>query len=180
MPNLPLPEGLSSPDLECVMLDVDPLNVREAFGEGFSEDDLFYGTTPELKYAQGAVGESTAHATLLFGIHPSPVYRRSVDAVLRGWEPEDLFVSHVGFFPSRDATQDYNVIVAHVEPMPNLLEARARLEILDYTDGFPEYRPHITLAYIKGSADLTEWVSRMDAVFGNRTYSPIGINYGDV
>lgn len=179
MPNLPLPEGLSSPDLECVMLDVSPLNIRGAFGEGFNEDDLFYGDTPELKYAQGAVGESSAHATLLFGIHPSKDYRRNVDAVLRGWEPEDLYVSHVGFFPSRDPEQDYNVIVAHVAPLPDLLEARARLEVLDHTDGFPEYKPHITLAYVKGSADLTEWVTRMDAVFGNRTYSALGINYGD-
>lgn len=179
MPNKPMPENLSSPDLECVMLDVDPLNIRESFGEGFSEDDLFYGETPELKYAQGAVAEKNARLTLLFGIHPSKDYRRNVDAVLREWVPEDVFVDHVSFFPSSVDGQDYNVIVGKVTPLPNLLEGRARLEVLDYTDKFPDYSPHITLAYIKGSASLTKWIERMDAVFGNRTYAVNGINYGD-
>lgn len=179
MPNLPLPEGVSSPDLECVMLDIKPLRVREAYGDDLNEDDFFYGDIPELRYAQGPVGEKTAHATVLFGIHPSPHYRRSVDAVLRGWEPEDLFIEHVGFFPSSIEGQDYNVIVGHVSPLPNLLEARARLEVLDYTDRFTEYKPHITLAYIKGEADLYEWILRMESVFANRTYEVTGLNYGD-
>ena len=179
MPNLPMPEGLTTSDLECVMLDIAPLDVRGAYGKGLNEDDFFYGDIPELKYAKGPVAERNAHATLLFGIHPSPMYRRSVDAVLRGWEPEDLFIDHVGFFPSSIEGQDYNCIVGHVTPLPNLLEARARLEILDYTDRFTEYKPHITLAYIKGSADLQTWVSYMDEVFGNRTYEVTGLNYGD-
>lgn len=179
MPNLPMPEGLGTPDLECVMLNVAPLDVRGAYGDDFNENDLFYGTIPELRYAQGAVAEHKAHITLMFGIHPSPVYRRSVDAVLRGWEPEDLFIDRVGFFPSSIEGQDYNCIIGHVSPLPNLLEARARLEVLDYTDRFTEYRPHITLAYIKGSADLQTWVTRMDEVFGNRTYEVTGLDYGD-
>lgn len=179
MPNMEMPEGLTSSDLECVMLDVPPMNVREAFGDDFNEDDLFYGDIPELKYAQGAVGETKAHVTLLFGIHPSPMYRRSVNAVLSGWKPEDVFIDHVGFFPSTIEGQDYNVIVGHVSPLPNLLEGRARLEVMEHTDRFPEYKPHITLAYVKGSADLEKWVTRMDAEFGNRTYEVLGLNYGD-
>ena len=179
MPNLPMPEGLTTSDLECVMLDIAPLDVRAAYGNAFNEDDLFYGDIPELKYAQGDVAATKAHLTLLFGIHPSPSYRRNVDAVLRGWEPEDVFIDHVGHFPSRIEGQDYNCIVGHVTPLPNLLEGNARLKVLDHTDSFPEYKPHITLAYIKGSADLSKWITYMDEVFGNRTYEITGLNYGD-
>ena len=179
MTNLPMPEGMGTPDLECVMLDIAPLDIHEAYGHDLNEDDFFYGDIPELKYAQGPVAEKKAHLTLLFGIHPSPTYRRSVDAVLRGWEPEDIFIDHVGFFPSTIDGQDYNCIIGHVTPLPNLLEANARLQILDHTNRFPEYKPHVTLAYVKGSADLQTWITRMDEVFGKRTYEVTGLNYGD-
>lgn len=180
MPNLALPVNMSSSDLECVMLDIDPLDVRKAMGDDFNEEDLFYGDIPDLKYAQGAVAEKSAHLTLLFGIHPSPTYRRSVDAVLKGWNAEDVFISHVGHFPSRIDGQDYNCIIGHVSPLPNLIEGNARLRVLDHSDNFPDYKPHVTLAYVKGSADLGTWITRLDEAFSNRTYTVTGLNYGDV
>jgi len=179
MPNLPLPEHLSTTKLECVMLDIEPLDIHGAFGDDLDEDDFFYGTIPELKYAQGPVAEKQAHLTLLFGIHPSPSYRRSVDAVLKGWKPEPIKLTSVIHFPSPIEGQDYNYIVAKVEKTPNVLEARARLAILDHTDRYPEYQPHVSLAVIKGSAPLGEWIKRMDTAFAGRTYEPGALDYGD-
>jgi|SRR6478735_2704502 len=174
-----MPEGLGSPDLECVMLKIAPLDVRGALGKAFDENDFFYGTTPELKYAQGPVGEKKAHATLLFGIHPSPQYHRNVDAVLKGWTPETLHVNKVSTFPIRDEDQEYYVVKGDVSVNRNLREGRARIETLDYTDQFPVYHPHITLAYIKRSADIDKWVQYLDEVFGDQDYEVTGIDYGD-
>jgi len=173
-----MPEGLGTPDLECVMLNIMPLAVLSLLWDG-AEKDLFYGTTPELKYAQGAVGESKAHVTLMFGIHPSPSYHRNVEAVLRGWMPEPILVSGVSTFPIRDESQDYYVVKGDVAVTPNLLEARARLEVLNHTDTFPVYHPHVTLAYVKRSADIDKWVMVLDKAYAGHEYSPIRLNYGD-
>ncbi len=178
MPNLELPEGMENTSLEYFMLNVANLDIHQAYGNDLNEDDFFYGDIPELKYAQGPVAESKAHMTLLGGIHPSPDYKRMVDAVLRGWKPDDLFVDHVSFFPSRIEGQDYNCIIAKVSVQPNLLEGNARLQVLDHTNEY-DFNPHITLAYVKGAADLQTWITRMDEAFGGRTYEVTGYNYGD-
>ena len=182
MPNLPLPEGLERTDLECVMLKVAPLKIMGSVGGAVPDeykDDLFYGTTPELKYAQGAVGENKAHITLLFGIHPSPHYRRNVNAVLKGWDPQTVHVSQVSTFPIRDEEQEYYVVKGDVQITPNLAEGRARIEVLDYSDQFPEYHPHLTLAYVKRTADIDKWVTFLDEMYGSKDFEVTGLDYGD-
>ncbi|UDL15956.1 RNA ligase [Microbacterium phage Pumpernickel] len=178
MPNLPMPEGLSNPDLECVMLALPPQPVLR-YIDPEKHDDLFFGDIPELQYAQGAVAETEAHVTLLFGIHPSPSYRRLVDAVLEGSKMPLITIDHVGHFPSRIDGQDYNCIVAHVAVTPELLEGNARLQILDHTNSYPEYKPHMTLAYIKGDADLDYWIKTLDDVYRGQTIAPTHLDYGD-
>lgn len=178
MPNLPLPEGLEKPLLECVMLDIAPLPVLK-FMHTDAKSELFYGTTPELKYAQGAVGEKSAHATLLFGIHPSPTYRRNVDAVLRGWEPKDIHITHVDTFPIRDEAQEYYVLIGKVNPSHNLKVARARLETLNYTDTFPTYQPHVTLAYVLRDFDIAPWIQKLNEQYADSHHPVTGLNYGD-
>ncbi len=181
MPNLPLPEGLDTPDLECVMLDLGPLQVRSAFGHAWQEDELFYGKIPKLKYAQGAVAEEEAHVTLLFGIHPSETYVEDVMNALGDWQPEDVFIREVGYFPSNVEGQDYTCIVGKVQPTANLLLARKRLETLPFTDKFAdEYKPHVTLAYIKGSKPkrIKRWVNTLNAYYQNRVLTPHALNLG--
>lgn len=178
MPNLPLPEGVTIPDLECVMLDVEPFDVKGAFGENFDELDLFFGTHPNLKYAQGDVAADVAHVTILFGIHPSENYQEDVMTALDWWRPEDVLINEIGYFPSRVEGEDYNCIVAHVVKSVNLVTARRALEELPYTDPFPTYSPHITLAYIKGSANLEEWIFRMNAAFAHKIVKQTGLNLG--
>lgn len=178
MPNIPAPEGVGPADMECVMLDIAPLPVLKFMHEG-AEKELFYGTTPELKYAQGAVGEKTAHATLLFGIHPNPSYRRNVDAVLRGWEPKDLLITHVDTFPIRREDQEYYVLIGKVSPSHNLRVARARLETLDHTDPFPVYQPHVTLAYVLREFDIAPWIQKLNEQYANSYHQVTGLNYGD-
>jgi len=181
MPNEPMPEGLDTPDLECVMLDLGELPVRGVFGSAWKEDDLFYGDIPKLKYAQGAVAEDEAHVTLLFGIHPSETYVEDVLTALGDWEPEDVYIQEVSYFPSSLEGQDYTVIVGKVQLTANLLLARKRLERLSFTDRFADnYQPHVTLAYIKGSkpSRIKRWTDTLGAYYANRVLTPRELNLG--
>ena len=179
MPNLPMPDGVEMTDLECVMLEVAPFNVEAAMGDAFSENDLFYGDHPNLEYAQGMVGETNPHLTLLFGIHPSDDYEMNVYLALDGWDLPDIMINEIGFFPSRIEGQDYVCIVAHVAQTAPLMAGNARLKELPHTDNFPNYLPHIALAYIKGSADKEEWLFRLNAAFGHKFVKPLALDLGN-
>lgn len=179
MANLPMPEGLDSSKLECVMLDLPPFDIHEAFGPDLKEKHLFYGDVPELKYAQGAVAEKSAHVTLLFGIHPSETYVDDVYAALgEDFEIPQILIRKVGYFPSRVEGQKYNCIVGEVVPTPQLREANRRLATLPHTDKFPMYKPHVTLAYIKEKANLERWVSRLNVHYANTVHTPSRLNLG--
>lgn len=178
MPNLPMPEGVTMPDLECVMLDTPLLDVRNAYGEDLNEDDFFYGDVPELKYAQGPVAETEAHVTLLFGIHPSDTYVEDVYTVLEGWDLPDILFNEVEVFPSTVEGQDYKCLVMKVVSSAQLVLGNKKLRELPYTNRFEEYRPHVTLAYLKGSADIEEWKTRMNSAFAFKWYEALGLNLG--
>lgn len=178
MPNLPMPEGLTVSDLECVMLDVPSIEVRDLLREFVEEDDYFYGDIPELKYAQGPVAETVAHITLLFGIHPKDTYVEDVMTALEGWAPAGLFIRDAGYFPSSIEGQDYKCLVLNVIPTAELLAGRRRLEQLDYTSTYSEYKPHITLAYLKSSVDIDLCIEQMNAYFSGKVAYPTGLNLG--
>lgn len=157
------------------------MDVVEGYGEDFNPDDLFYGEIRELQYAQGAVAAISAHCTLLFGIHPYPTedeYREAVSKALAFWSIGEIPIGDVKVFPSRIEGQDYNCLVLEVLPTSTLLIGRRLIEDLPHTDTYPEYRPHVTLVYLKGSADLEEWKRRMQAAFSNQVVKVIGLDLG--
>lgn len=186
MPNLPMPEGLDTPDLECVMLDLGELDIQRAFGSAWpeAESELFYGDfekNPKLEYHQGAVAEDSAHLTLLFGIHPSETYVNDVMVALGDWEPDDVYIQEVSFFPSNIEGEDYTCIVGKVQITANLQLARKRLETLDFTDKFADnWQPHVTLAYIKGSKPkrIQRWIDTLNAYYQNTVLTPHELDLG--
>lgn len=164
--------------LGCIMLDLDPISVTSLVPDG--EDDLFFSNDPQYPYAVGAVAEQVAHLTLLYGLMESgPHWRSQVDAVLEGWTPGPVVIDSVGFFPPSDQKEDYWVIVGHVQPTDNLIEGHQRLQLLPHIDTFPAYRPHVTLAYIKGGeARKDKWIAALGDTFPAMTHPVTGINYG--
>lgn len=178
--------GVDPFNLGCIMLDVYPLSITSRVPNG--ENDLYYAEDPRLKYAQGAVGEEKAHITLLYGLLEKGVkWRKHVDTVLEGWEkPEFLTIERIGAFPATVPGQDYSCIVAHIKPTPELLDANARLKFLPHIDGFPEYSPHVTLAYVKnGPSDVEwarnireKWVMSLAKRLSGTQIPTLGLNYG--
>ena len=177
MANIALPEGVTKSDLECVMLDVDLFDLEQAMGPLFREEELFYGDSEDLKYAQGAVAESTAHITLLFGIHPSPEYELSVLTVLDGWEiPDKIYIDEVTAFPTADDVE-YQPVVAKIVPRAELLTAHARLQVLPHTNEFLDYKPHVTLAYVK-KPFVSKWVKALNGAFAYKIIQATNLNLG--
>lgn len=178
--------GIDPFDLGCIMLDVVPFDVAACVPDG--REDLYFSSNPKLKYAQGDVASSKAHLTLLFGLlEKGPKWKKEVDAVLEGWDqPEAVVVDRIGYFPSSVPGEDYSCIVAHIKPTERLLDANARLRMLPHIDGFPEYKPHVTLAYVKnGPSDVDwarstreKWIMSMSTRLTNWNLPTLGLNYG--
>ena len=166
-------ETVDVADLGCIMIDVEPLEVLKYIENG--EDDLVTSTDAH-DHTMGAVGETEAHVTLLFGLlENGNVIKDNVDAALDGWNTPDIKISEVDFFD----TPDHNVIIAKVEKTPELVDGHERLTTLPNRQTFSEYTPHITLAYINKDVEPQKWIEPLAKVYNGKTVAAIGINYGD-
>lgn len=162
---------IDTDNLGCIMLDLEPMKVME-YMKG-SENDLFENP----KWDQGAIpAETTPHVTLLYGLlENGNVWKDKVDTLLKGWGPESATINHVGFFD----TPDSYAVVAHLEKNSELVDGHERLTLLPHVNTFSEYQPHMTLAYVKKSADVANWVNVLGKVYNGMTVKAAGINYGD-
>jgi len=149
--------GYDTSKLGSVMYTLAPLTVTSLVEGG--ENDLFFSESSENPYAQGAVAETEAHVTLLYGLLDSgTAWKPYVDAVLEGWTLPSVRISSVGFFPSHSEGEDYSTIIAHLDLTPELIEGHQRLQLLPHISTFLEYRPHLTLAYVKNGPSGVDWV----------------------
>lgn len=170
--------GISINKLGCIMLDTETITVRNVI----PEDSLYYANDPENHaYVDGIVSEKVPHVTLLYGILRSgPEMRKHVDAVLEGWSIAEVTIDHIGYFESRYEDEQYYCLVAHLAVTPELQEGNGRLRMLPHIDTFPEYKAHITLAYIKQDEALRDkYIAELNNRLAGTKLAVKGINYGD-
>lgn len=178
--------GVNTSDLGCIMLDVALFDVVSSVPGG--EGDLYYSTDPDSKYVQGEVSSTKAHITLLYGLlEKGPKWRDHVDRVLEGWTPpEYLEIESIGAFPSTNPSEDYTCIVAHIKVTPELSDANGRLRMLPHIDGFAEYKPHVTLAYVSNGPSGVDWarntrekwIMSLASRLAGKNLPTLGLNYG--
>lgn len=169
--------GINIRDLGCVMLDVEPIDIKGAIPEEWA----YHSSNPDLTYVSGIQKE--AHITLLFGLlQNANLIRSAVDEVLDGWEPGPLSVWFIDSFPSPVPEEPYVCLVAKMWGK-GLKEAHARLSLLPHIDTFPDYLPHITLAYVHKShageaiRAVQDALGALDGIL-NTPVKPLGLNYG--
>ena len=168
--------GVNVNKLGTVMLDVDPFTVTDLVTKG--KDDLYFAQNQERFWIQGAVAESVAHVTLLYGLlEKGLVWKPLIDIVLADWTPPSLIVESIGAFESSFADEPYSCIVAHIKPTPELQEGHKRLELLPHINTYSEYRPHLTLAYVKVEAK-DRWLKELGTFLNGKTLTVNNINYG--
>lgn len=164
--------GVDPSDMGCIMLDTELLEVQSHV-EGAANDLVI-----KEGWGGGAVAESEAHVTLLYGLlENGNIWKDKVDTVLKDWAAETVTIEEVGYF---DLGESY-AIVAHIEKSPELIDGHERLTLLPHIQTFSEYKPHLTLAYVNhDEATADKWVAALGAQYNGKTLKTTGINYGDL
>lgn len=162
--------GINVSELGCVMLDVEIPDLTEAIPPQWGHTS----SDPAHWWITGI--QATGHVTLLYGLLPGLVDRAGVDEVLDRWEPpKDLEASGYEIFPSPFPDDPYDCVVARVDH-PALRDAHSRLSLLPHINTHPEYKAHVTLAYVQqGKGKRT--VGGLEQ-FLSRRFPPAGLNYG--
>jgi len=158
------------------MLDTEPIQITDMVLD--AEQDLYYAANPHHFWIRGPVVENGAHLTLLYGfIQHATEIKAEIDEVLRDWRMPMLEIEKIGAFKTPFEDEPYSCIVAHIKKTPALLEGHARLELLPHVNTFAEYRPHITLAYVKKEAER-KWLREIGNELIGKKLAVQSFNYG--
>lgn len=169
--------GVNIDKLGCIMIDADGSTIKNII----SEEDLYTTSNPDRFWIKGFVAGHTPHVTLLYGLMESgkTTYKKYVDQVLEGWSIDNVEIDHVDFFDSPFKDDPYYCLIAHVVISPELKDGNQRLSLLPHINTFPEYKAHITIAYIKKDETLRdELIGKYNEMLKGETLATKGINYG--
>lgn len=132
--------------------------------------------------------ENDPHVTVKYGLHDDDP--KQIRSLMSGEKPITLTIGKCKVFPANDK-RDSDVVVFDVDS-PDLHRLNASASTLPHTDTYPDYKPHLTAAYVKpglghqyatmgnsmsglvGRGMTVDRLSFADAP-GNRSTIPLGI-----
>lgn len=123
-------------DYGCAMLYFDFPQIKEIHDK-IAEDDLY---TEEGDRTFGI--EDEPHCTLLYGLHKE-VTPGMIKEIVKNFKFEACKAHNASLFEN-----EYDVLKFDIEGV-NLHECNEALAELPHTNSFPDYHPHMTIAYIK-------------------------------
>ena len=88
--------------------------------------------------------DNEPHVTIKYGFRPD-LDRMDVARILKGVAPFLVKLIALNQFQN----EKYDVVKFEVEKHPVLMELRKRCNGYPNTDSYPDYKPHMTLAYVK-------------------------------
>lgn len=116
----------------------------------------------DLKEVDGTTREDRPHVTVKYGLHTDDA--DELRQVLADEGPIKLTIGKMSIFPAKEGT-DYDVVKMDVDS-PDLHRLNAKIsKSLPVTDTHPEYKPHVTLAYVKPGAGA-KYVGKENALTG--------------
>jgi predicted GNAT family acetyltransferase len=129
------------PKYGCVMMDADIKNWVEFHLSGIEEDDIY------LKPYDDSYGlEEQPHVTIVYGIHEEEVDpQRMADLIEHYMKPVTVTIKEIDFFPGKE----YDVVKYNVPLTGQLQGYRDTFIQIPNTQTFPEFQPHMTIAYVK-------------------------------
>jgi 2'-5' RNA ligase len=175
--------GINLSLLGCIMMDTEKLEVSDII----DESHLYFAADPSHFWIKGIVSEVVPHVTLLYGLlRTGEEMMKHVNAVLELEEgadfpehwPRNLVIDSVSFFESQLPDEPYYCLIANINPM-DLKGLNDRLRMLPHINTYPDYEPHITLAYIKKDETLRDgYLDLLNTRFKGKTVKTVGLNYG--
>lgn len=84
------------------------------------------------------------HVTIKYGFSPD-LTRGDLAKILRDVAPFNIKLTGIGQFQN----EKYDVVKFNVDANENLLRLRERCDCYKNEDKFPDYKPHMTLAYVQ-------------------------------
>jgi hypothetical protein len=123
----------------CVMIDIPVSNWNEITST--IESDDVYNEPGDHTYGI----QKDPHVTILYGLHEE-VTDEMVKSVFEDFDGEvSIEVNGIDIFENKD----YDVVKFNVVPDGDLLELHNRLSKFPNSNEYPDYKPHITIAYVK-------------------------------
>ena len=130
-------------DYSCLMVPIIGANAKRMVQ--WTKDNVISSDVYEEGDDHGITAEDNIHVTVKYGIHTDDV--EDVKKKLSGVSPFELTLGNV--IRLEPADKEYDVVAVEVSS-DKLLELNELIcKSLDCTDSYPDYKPHITLAYIK-------------------------------
>jgi hypothetical protein len=129
----------------CVLMDVDVPGWDEICSM-IDHDDVYLPGDPEHGI------EDEPHVTVLYGFY-SFVTTEDVTGILQEFEPPIIRFGNIGIFQDHP---DFDVVMVTVESN-DLAKMNTALSRLPNEETYPNYKPHVTIAYVhKGTAKKYE------------------------
>lgn len=117
--------------------------------------------SPKGERTYGIQPHTKAHVTILYGIH-SDVPDKDVEDLIKKMSAPEVTLSKIGKFEN---DEEFDVVKFDLSGQ-DLHKMNKMFTELPYTNDYPDYHPHTTIAYVnKGTAkDYTKKLSKEDSL----------------
>ena len=175
--------GYNLSKLGCLMLDTEPIKtqyyqiMQDGITTYFPE---YFAKNKERFWINGYVADKTPHLTLFYGfLQEASCYKWHINKILEGTNISKVKIEDVSFFESPYEDEPYYCIVAKVEKTDELIEAHKKMMLLPNIQTFPDYKPHITIAYIiKDDLIREDFIQHLRLELVGKELNVLGLNYG--
>lgn len=168
--------GIDLSKLGCVMAELGPLDLLHYAPE--IEKDLYVSPNPDHSWIKGDVASGGAHVTLLYGLlRPAYEYGDLIEHMVADVLPKYVVWGRVGYFESPFPDEPYACIRVEIEKTEALVRTNDRLRYLPHVETFPEWVPHVTLAYVKKGTEK-KWVEILTARLEGTRSTIESLNFG--
>lgn len=149
--------NVESPTYGCVMLDCKIPKWEELHTSGIDKKDIYIDPKDD---SYGL--EDNPHVTVLYGIHEDEIDPEVIMSVIENnMEPVTVTISNISIFEN----EIFDVVKYDVPDTEQLLKYREMfMKSFTNTQTFPDYHPHITLAYVK-PGEGSKYVKELDEPF---------------
>ena len=126
----------------CLMAQVDAKYAPRILklGRTVIPENLLYTDPNDPTYGY----DDEPHCTIKYGFEPD-LNKMEVAKILKGIKPFKIVLKSLNQFQN----ENYDVIKFEVQRCPTLTELRRRCDGYPNSDNYPDYNPHMTLAYVK-------------------------------